>query len=189
MTGRGPLVLATAVVLATAAAASGQELAASFDALAGRIEVGQPIWVTDASGREIHGRLERLSSDGLVVRTDGLQTFAASDVRRVRARFRDPLKNGTLIGLGIGGGMASVWCVSAIADDSGTVNPRVECAEGVIVFPALGALIGLAVDAVIPGRVRVLYEAAVREGGPPASLIVRPLVSPHVHGVAVSFVF
>ena len=43
------------------ATASAQEATSSFDALAGRIRVGQQVWVTDAAGREVHGRFERLS--------------------------------------------------------------------------------------------------------------------------------
>lgn len=175
--------------LSTAAAASAQEPAASFDALAGSIQVGQQIWVTDTAGREIRGRLERLSSDGLVLKASEVETFAASDVRRVRARTRDSLKNGTLIGLGIGGGIGAAWCIGAIADDSGDIDARVECAEGFTVFPGLGALIGLAVDAVIPGKVRVVYQAPQSRDASPASLMVVPLFSSRVKGLAVSFAF
>ena len=175
--------------LATAAAASAQEPAASFDALAGRIQVGQRIWVTDTTGREVLGRLERLSSDGLVLKASGLETFAAPDVRRVRARARDSLKNGALIGLGIGGGMGTAWCIGAIADDSGDIDAGVECAEAFTVFPGLGALIGLAVDAVIPGKVRVVYQASLSQEVSAASLTVVPLFSSRVKGLAVSFAF
>ena len=99
MTGRARAVFfVVAGCLATAAAASAQEPAASFDALAGRVQVGQRIWVTDTTGREVRGRLERLSSEELVLKASGLETFAAPDIRRVRARDRDSLKNGTLIG-------------------------------------------------------------------------------------------
>jgi len=186
-TGERVLSVVVALVM-TSAVTSAQELP-SFDALAGVLQIGQQIWATDTTGREIHGRLERLTTTELVLKADGFETFAVSDVRRVRARVRDSLKNGTLIGLGTGGGMASAWCVSAIADDSGNVNPRVECAEGVIVFPALGALIGLAVDVVIPGKVRVLYQAPVSQEASRAHLIVRPLVSSGAQGVFVSCVF
>jgi hypothetical protein len=175
--------------LVTAAAASAQEPAASFGALAGRIQVGQRIWVTDTTGREVRGRLERLSSDGLVLKASGLETFAAPDIRRVRARARDSLKNGTLIGLGIGGGMGTAWCIGAIADDSGDIDARVECAEGFTVFPGLGALIGLAVDAVIPGKVREVYRAPLSQEASRASLMVVPLFSSRVKGLAVSFAF
>jgi hypothetical protein len=190
MTRRARIVLSAVVAfVVTTAAVLAQELASSFDALAARVNVGQPVWVTGADGREIHGRLERLSTDGLVLRRNGLQTFAASDVRRLRARARDSLKNGTLIGAGIGAGMGTAWCLGAIADDSGDVDARVECAEGFIVFPALGALIGLAVDAIIPGKLRVLYQASAPQGAPGASMVVRPCVSSRVNALTVSFTF
>ena len=176
-------------LLATAAATSAQDASASFEALAGRIRVGQQIWVTDTTGREVRGRLERLTSDELVLKVDGLETFAAPDVRRVRARARDSLKNGTLIGLGVGGGMGTAWCIGAVADDSGEIDAGVECAEGFTVFPGLGALIGLAVDAVIPGRLRVVYQASLPREASRARLMVVPLFSSHAKGLAVSFAF
>jgi hypothetical protein len=180
------LLVAGSVV--TTAAASAQEPASSFDALAGRVRVGQRIWVTDTAGREVHGRLERLSDDSLVLKADSAGAFAASDVRRIRARDRDSVKNGTLVGLAVGGGMGTAWCVGAIADDSGDIDARVECAEGFTVFPALGALVGLVVDAVIPGRMRVVYQAP-----PPQEtsrgLMVLPLISSRMKGLAVSLAF
>jgi hypothetical protein len=181
--------LVVAGLLLTAAAASAQESATRFDALAERIQVGQRIWVTDATGREVRGRLERLSSDGLVLKADRIETFTVPDIRRVRARERDSLKNGALIGLGIGGGMGTAWCIGAIADDSGDIDARVECAEGFTVFPGLGALIGLAVDAMIPGRMRVVYQASLPQEASRASLVVVPWFSSRVKGMAVSFAF
>jgi hypothetical protein len=183
------ILLVFAGFVVTAAAVSAQEAAASFDALAGRIHVGERIWVTDATGREVRGRLERLSSDGLVLKANGLETFAAADVRRVRARDRDSLKNGTLIGLGVGGAMGTAWCFGAVADDSGEIDARVECFEGFTVFPGLGALIGLAVDALIPGKMRVVYQASLPQGASRASLIVVPLFSSRARGLVVSFAY
>lgn len=189
MSGARALVLLIAGGLATASAASAQEPATSFDALSTRLQAGQVIWVTDATGRETRGRLERLSADELVLADDGSKTFAAADVRRVRARDRDSLKNGTLIGLGIGAGLGTAWCIGAAADDSGDLDAGVECAEGFTVFPGLGALIGLAIDAVIPGRMRVIYEASPHQEARRARLVVAPLISSRVKGLAVSFVF
>lgn len=156
----GAIRLAAAATLATATIASAQGVVSSFEELAGRLRIGQRIWVTDATGREVRGRLQGISSGQLVLKADGVKTFVASDVRRVRARDRDSLKNGTLIGLGAGAGMGTAWCVGAIADDSGDVDAGVECAEGYTVFPGLGALIGLAVDALVPGKMRVVYQAS-----------------------------
>jgi hypothetical protein len=189
MTPRLWIIVVCAALDAAVAAASAQEVASSFDALASRIRVGQRIWVTDATGREVDGRLERLSIDGLVLRVDGLETFAAPDVRRVRARAPDSLKNGTLIGLGIGAGLGTAWCIGAIADDSGDIDAGVECAEGYTVFPGLGALIGLAVDAVIPGKVCPVDQAPLPEGLPRATLMVVPLATSRVKGLVVSFAF
>lgn len=183
------LVAATGFLLSTEAA-SAQEPAPSFETLATRVTVGQQIWVTDAKGREVHGRLQRLSTDGLVLRSAGdLETFAASNVRRVRARERDSLKNGTLIGLGIGLGLGTAWCIGAIADDSGDIDARVECAEGLTVFPGIGALAGLGIDALIPGKMRAVFELPRRPNGPRATLGIVPVYSPRMRGVAVSFAF
>jgi hypothetical protein len=183
------IVLVLAAGVLAASTASAQEAAASFDALAERIQVGQLIWVTDTVGREVRGRLERLSHDGLVLRTNGLQMFAAPDVRRVRARDRDSLRNGTLVGLVIGGGLGTAWCIGAIADDSGDIDAGVECAEGFTVFPGLGALIGLTVDAAIPGKMRVVYQASPPRGAAGASVTVVPLFSSRTKGLTIVFAF
>jgi hypothetical protein len=187
--GAQPVLLTVAAFLAMTAPASAQESAPSFATLTGHIRVGQVIWVTDTTGREVRGQLERLSTDKLVLKATGVDTFTPHDVRRVRARDRDSLKNGTLIGLGVGGAMGSAWCIGAIADDSGDIDAPVECAEGFTVFPALGALIGLAVDAVIPGKMRVVYQASPRQADSRARLMVLPLFSSRVRGLGAVFAF
>jgi hypothetical protein len=177
-------------ILATAATGAAQETAAaSFETLVERIRIGQVIWVTDETGREVRGTLERLTNNGLVLKADGLEAFAVLDIRRVRARKIDSLKNGTLIGLGIGATMAAAWCVGALADDSGDINAGVECAEGFTVFPGLGALIGMAVDAAVPGKVQLVYEAPQREAATRMSVTVCPVFSPRAKGLALSFAF
>jgi hypothetical protein len=187
--GTRPVFLMVAAFLAAAAGASAQESASSFAALGARIRIGQVIWVTDTTGREVRGRLERLSTDELVLKATGVDTFAAPDIRRVRARDRDSLENGTLIGLGVGGAMGSAWCIGAIADDSGDIDARVECAEGFTVFPGLGALIGLVVDAVIPGKMRVVYQASPRQQDSRGRLTVVPLFTSRARGLAAVFAF
>ena len=187
--GARPVLLTVAAFLAMAAPASAQESPSSFAALIGHIRVGQVIWVTDTTGREVRGRLDRLSTDELVLKATGVDTFTSHDVRRVRARDRDSLKNGTLIGLGVGGAMGSAWCIGAIADDSGDIDARVECAEGFTVFPALGALIGLAVDAVIPGKMRVIYQTSPRQADSRARLMVVPLFSSRMRGLGAVFAY
>jgi hypothetical protein len=178
-----------AALLATATAASAQEPAATFEALSGRLQIGQVVWVTDPTGREARGTLERLTSEELVLNGDRAVTFAAAAVQRVRTRDRDSIRNGTLIGLGVGGAMGTAWCIGAIADDSGDIDARVECAEGFTVFPALGALVGLAVDAVIPGTMRVVYQASSPRETARARLMLTPLVSARVTGMTLMLAF
>ena len=175
--------------LATAAAASAQPAAASFEVLNERLQIGQLVWVTDPTGREARGRIEQLSNDGLVLRANGSRTFAAADIRRLRTREHDSVKNGALIGLGIGVALGTAWCISAVADDSGDVNGRVECAEGFTVYPGLGALLGLAVDRVIPGRIRVIYETSLAHHDPRSRPSVVPAISTRTERLAVSFTF
>lgn len=181
--------LVTIAMIGTARAASAQEAAASLEALAARLPVGERIWVTDVKGQECRGRLERLSADELVLNTGGPRVFSASAIERVRVRADDSLRNGTLIGLGLGGAMGAAWCIGAVSDDSGDTNAGVECTEGFIVYPALGALVGLIVDVMIPGKPQVVYQASPRRDRTHASLRLAPFFSSRARGLTVSFGF
>jgi hypothetical protein len=50
-------------------------------------------------------------------------------------------------------------------------------------------LIGLAIDAVIPGKMRVIYEASPSQEALRARLMISPLVSSRVKGLTVVFAF
>jgi hypothetical protein len=76
-----------------------------------------------------------------------------------------------------------------VADDFGEIDARIECAEGFTVFPGLAALIGLAVDALIPGNVRLVYQVSLPREASRASLMIVPLFSSRATGLAVSFAF
>lgn len=181
-----------AVILAAAFAAApvgaaAQEPVKSFDQLSTRLKPGDTIWVTDAQGREMKGKIQSLSPGALTLDANGPRTFAARDVSIIRDRQRDSLKNGTLIGLGIGGGLAAAWCIGAIAADE---HPGVECPEGFIVFGGLGTLLGLGIDALIPGKKSVAYRAPGAAGAPGhARLSSVPFVTPRTKGVALSYSF
>lgn len=167
----------------TGAALHGQERVATFGDLGSRLRVGEMVWVTDVAGRELRGRLTGIAPDGLSLDGGRPTRLAAADIREVRRRDADPKKNGVLVGLGIGAALGTAWCVGAIADDSGEIDAGVECAEGYTVFPALGALAGLVIDAAIPGRMRVLYRQAATAGGRGLRFSVRPVLGPGTRGV------
>lgn len=157
-----------------------QEAVTTFDQLVNRVTIGEKLWVTDTEGRETRGRLEQLTTARLTLKANGTKLFEAASVSVIRHRQRDSVKNGALIGLGVGGGMATAWCIGALADDSGDLDPAVECSEGFI-FAGLGTLIGTAVDAIIPGKLSVIYRASNAPAGSKArtSVSVVPIVSPH----------
>jgi hypothetical protein len=57
------------------------------------------------------------------------------------------------------------------------------------VFPGLGALVGLAIDAVIPGKLRVVYQAPRPQAVPRASLMIAPSFTSHARGVVLLVTF
>ena len=186
------VIISTSRILAAGAAimflpvlAGAQEPVKSFDQLNTRLKVGDTIYVADAQGREIKGKIHSLSSDALTLGTDGARTFAARDVSAIRERPPDSLKNGALIGFGVGGGLALGACLSYAegSDDGGW------CAALVGIYGALGAGLGVGIDALIPGKKRVAYRAPGAAGAAQARLSVAPVIMPRHRGVAVSFSF
>jgi hypothetical protein len=184
--------LAAVIALAVPVFAMAQEPVKAFDQLNTRLKPGDTVWVTDAQGREVKGKLSALSNDALMLDAGGPKTFAARDVSIIRDRQRDSLKNGTLIGFGIGGGLAAAWCIGAVGAESEypEEDPGVECAEGFIVFGGLGTLLGLGIDAAIPGSLRVAYRAPGTSSSPGhARLLIAPVITRRTTGLAVSVVF
>jgi hypothetical protein len=186
--------IAAVIIVAAAfllpASARAQAPVASFDQLSTRLKPGDRVWVTDAKGHEVEGRIQSLSAEALKLDAGGSRTFAAHDVSLIRDQQRDSLKNGALIGLGAGGALALTWCLSAAADDSPDVSAGVECTEGAIAFAGLGTLFGLAIDASMPGKMRVAYKAPGPASAPGhARLSIAPIVTRRTTGLAVSFAF
>ena len=186
------ILVAIVIAIVAPAIAAAQEPVRSFDQLNTRLKPGDTVWVTDARGREIEGRIESLGPDAIKLDAGGARIFPAADVGLIRDGRRDSLKNGTLIGLGIGGGLAAAWCVAAAATDDPAISPGVECVEGAVVFGGLGTLFGLAIDAANPGKGRIAYRAPGTPGSSEsrqARLSIVPVVTPRLKGVAVSLAF
>ena len=97
------IILVTAAALAAPAPAAAQAPVTSFDQLNTRLKPGDTIWVTDAQGREVKGRINSLAPDSLGVDAGGFRTFAAGEVSIIQLRQGDSLGNGALIGLAVGG--------------------------------------------------------------------------------------
>ena len=178
------LALAVISLLLAFALAAAQEPVRSFDQLDTRLKPGDTVWVTDAQGREIKGKITSLAAEVLALKADGSRTFSAADVRLVEERRGDSLLNGGLIGFGIGGVGFGLTCLATIDDQD-----RGWCALVTVVYGGIGAAAGVAVDALIPGKKIVVYRAPAPGGARTSRLSVSPLVTPRTKGVALSFAF
>ena len=164
-----------AFVILTPGLARAQTVASSFEELRQVLKIGQTVVVTDASGRRTKGKVMDVSPSppALVVLVPEARTFAEATVSEVRAS--DSLRNGALIGAGIGTGLA-LW--DYLIDPSEPGNAVI-----FTVAIGLGTAIGAGIDALI-GR-RVLY----RRGQQTPSVTVSPLAARGRHGVLVSVRF
>jgi hypothetical protein len=134
-------------------------LADSFDHLRTLIEVGSTVKVADDRGREVRGVIARLSDSlTLVVDTRELQLEAA-EIRRIE-RAGDSLRDGALRGFGQGllwyGTIVGGACL--LAGCQADAGDWLEIASVAGVFGGIGAGVGIAVDAMVPGW-QVVYRA------------------------------
>jgi hypothetical protein len=176
--------LVGSITVAAAVPCAAQEPVREFSQLNTRLRPGDTIWVTDAQGREVKGRILSLNTDEVTLEGGRRRSFGAPDVSTIQLRRNDSLANGALIGLGVGGGLTLVAClVSVDSSDAGW------CAAAAAVYGGIGAGIGVGIDALIPGKKVLAYRAPASVADPPARLSIAPVVTPRAKGVAVSFAF
>jgi hypothetical protein len=181
---RTAIILATAVALAAPAPCAAQEPVRDFSQLNTRLKPGDTIWVTDAQGREVKGRINSLAPDSLGVDAGGFRTFSAGEVSMIQLRQGDSLGNGALIGLAVGGVGTGLACLAS------TEGPDQNwCLLAALVYGGIGAGIGVGIDALIPGKKLVAYRAPRTPGSSQARLSIAPVITPRAKGVAVSFAF
>ena len=183
--GCGALALVLVIVLATVAHAEAQT-AASFDELPLVLRPGDRVTVTDNNGRNLTGRIIDLSPSTLSLEASGARLdLSAADVSFIRQRRPDPLRNGALIGLGVGAIPAALlsWWGYGIAQGEGG-SPWIGVPFAGMSL-GLAAGIGALVDALIQ-RSHVIYGPT---GAAQRRLTVSPLLSGHRRGVAVSLGF
>ena len=175
------VVILAFVALAPAAAAA-QGTPAPLEQLVKR---GEKVVVVDDAGREIEGRIEAVSSEVLGLRVHGQPVDLAVD-RVVRVdRPRDGLGNGALIGMGTAVSLSMIALVGAQTSCDGA---RYGCAAPppawVVLWAAgssaaLGAGIGVAIDALIHSERAIYRRGSVRAA-------VAPTIARGVRGASVS---
>jgi len=160
--------------------AMAQEPVRDFAQLNTRLRPGDTVWVTDAQGREIKGKIQTLAPDAITLKGGG-RTFTALDVGLIRERRRDSLINGAIIGTAVGAFFGAG--LAGFGDNASDSDYAAAAAFG----GAFGAGIGVGIDALIPGRKLVAYR------GPrsisQARLSFAPVVTPRAKGLAVAVSF
>jgi hypothetical protein len=162
-----------------ASAASAQTSPDGAQNLAATLTPEMTVWITDSEGREEKTRILGISGDVLTTAAgDDVRRFRTADVMRVRTRHSDSLWNGALIGAGAAVASGLFVCSS--------MEPWENCRDDVgpmVRIGAVGAGIGIAIDALIRGR-KTIYEA-------PGStrLSAGPIVSRRGGGLQLSLSF
>jgi hypothetical protein len=174
------IVLLTAFSASISSAVSAQTSQGPKPNLEAILIPGMTVWITDSGGREEKTRLVGVSGD-IVTATAGDDTrrFRTADVMRVRVRHADPVINGALIGAGAAVASGLFLCH--------LTEPWENCRDDVgpmIRIGAIGAGVGIAIDALIRGR-RTIYETAQEA----TRLHVAPIVARHAGGLRVSLRF
>ena len=136
----------------------------------------------DDQGQEIHGKVRTMSSTILTLDRNGSATEIPLDRIAQIARPNDGLGNGALIGLGAGAAFGLLASTAGTDTCEGYPTP---CGSGwvvgsTLVFGAIGAAIGVGVDALVH-RDRVIYRRESRR-----QTRVAPVVAPGLGGAVVS---
>lgn len=180
-----PRTLALIAIMSTAAAAVAhaqpRSPARSLDELTGRLKIGAKITVTDENGQEINGKITVLSASGLALLVDGSERqFKEDQVALVQQRRRDPEWNGALIGAAILGGLSSLPLLADVECDP-------SCGAVVAIYAAIGAGIGLTIDAAVREKRTIFLRPT--GGSTSRALSVSPVVTRGGGGVAVGIRF
>jgi len=139
------------------------------------LKKGQTVLVTDNTGRETKGQVADVSGDFLTLGTSAKQSFARETITTVRRT--DSLKNGALIGAGIGAGFA-MW--DYLIDPSEPGNAVV-----FTVAIGLGSAIGAGIDALVNRGGKTIYTSPRQ----PRHVTIAPVLGKDRQGALVSVRF
>ena len=153
----------------------------TWPALAGRLPIGDRVYVTDTAGTTTAGTLTAVTDASLEVNVGGgVRSLAAADVRRIQSRQADSPLNGLLIGAAFGAIPGIYWLVVDPNECTGL------CPEDYAAI-AVGAVLGGLIDRAVTGKLTV-YEAGA-SGSSARRLLIGPLVGRKRSGVQLALRF
>jgi hypothetical protein len=189
ITSAGRILAAGAALLVLPALAGAQEPVKSFDQLNTRLKPGDTVYITDAQGREIKGKIREFGPSALTLDSGTAAIVQADAVRLIVERKPRPIGRGALWGFGIGAAAGLALGVAVVAD----CHDGDECAGAILglagFFGGIGAGTGVVIGALIPGKTLVLYRAPGSTGASSARFSLAPVITPARKGVAVSVRF
>ncbi|MGE3509497.1 MAG: hypothetical protein AB7N65_11495 [Vicinamibacterales bacterium] len=176
------LLLVAALLPGSPRSASAQGIANTFDELRLLVKLGETLTVYDTTGHEQRGRLDSLSTSSLVLRRGRERVdIAETDVSRIEATRSDSLRNGALIGMGVGAGLILgafvMSCDSECGDEAGLL------ALATLGYAGIGAGIGTGIDALIQSRQPIFERRRVGQ------ILLSPIIGRGRAGAALSVGF
>jgi hypothetical protein len=172
--------------------ATAQEPVRDFSQLNTRLKPGDTIWVTDAQGREIKGRIRELTPSTLTLDGGGGRPYQAGDLRLIQQQARDSNKDGALWGLLIGaGGGALVGFGTVYAVEEYPSSD--DYLAWVLLFTGIGAGagsgLGALVDSTVHGARLDVFRASAASGAAGPRLFFSPVITPRTRGVRLVVAF
>jgi hypothetical protein len=146
-----------------------------------RVPIGDVVYVTDATGNTIKGKLAALTDDTVKVKARAeVRSVSTAEVRRIQWQQPDSPLTGVLIGAAIGAIPGIYWLVVDPNECNGM------CPEEYKLI-AIGAIVGGLIDRAITRRV-TLYAAGAASGRA-KSVMISPFVMRERKGVQVAIKF
>jgi len=162
-------------------------VARSLDELARRMKPGQKVQVLERSGRLSEGVITDISESSVTLFSGESRALPVEDVLRVD-REGDSVRNGTLIGAGVGAAFGAFSMLLYTKEDEVTYDcPQCNSPEVIPIFAVVGAGWGWLADYMKKGRTP-LYEASLARPRR-ASVNVAPIVGNGRRGLRVAVAF
>jgi hypothetical protein len=151
------------------------------DRLAYRMRFGDTVYVRTANGATVKGKVDDFDGDILRIddRTLSLSGAEGDRIERIDLRVEDSLKNGVLLGAGIGASLVLV-CLTEDCGGGGSA------AVGATLYAGIGAGLGALFDILLNDR-ELIYVAPVSPSGP--KLLAAPILSRDRKGILISISF
>ena len=139
------------------------------------------VWITTANGARLKGRVVSVTATGLTWSREPSKPVTFGQIVKVEL-VSHRVRNGVLIGLGVGAGLQVLLTVASVYPDESCLMPTFMCTGGVaLIGVGAGTAAGIALNA-NRGDQDVIYDAKRRT----ISTRVEPVVSPTRKSLAVT---